>query len=338
MKLRVGIVGLGEAWESRHRLALRSLSDRFDVRAVHAEVSHLAEQAADEFRADVVDGFRALVQRDDLDAVLLLSPDWYGALPILAACDAGKAVYCAVPLDLEPAQAREIKERVEASGIAFMAEFPRRMAPATIRLKELIATRLGQPRLLFCHRRMSVGVTTGSRRHSATSDPATRDLMELVDWCRYVVGSDPTTVVGVRHDSLDTSRGEDYLMMSLDFSPLDHYGQGPLAQISCGHYMPASWHEAVAFRPPSALQVCCEKGVAFVDLPASVVWFDEAGRHMESLESERPVGEQLLTHFHRAVTSLIRKTSDLEDAYRALTTVLTARQSCQRGGRLPIQF
>jgi len=46
-----------------------------------------------------------------------------------------------------------------------------------------------------------------------------------------------------------------------------------------------------------------------VDLPATLVWFDEAGRHQESLDSERPVGEQLLTHFYRAVTSLVRRTS-----------------------------
>lgn len=337
MKLRVGIVGLGEAWETRHRPALRSLSDRYDVRAIHAEVQHLAERAADDFRADVVDGFRALIHRDDLDAVLLLSPDWYGPLPILAACDAGKAVYCAVPLDLDLNKARELRDRVENAGIAFMAEFPRRLSPATIRLKELIVTRLGPPRLLFCHRRMSVSATA-SKRFGDKFDPVARDLMELVDWCRYVVGSEPTTVVGVRHASRLPNQPDDYQMMSLDFSPWDNYGAGPLTQISCGHYMPAAWHEAVSFRPPSALQVCCEKGIAFIDLPANVTWFDEAGRHMESLDSERPVGEQLLTQFHRAVTSLVRKTSDLEDAYRALAIVLAARESCLTGGRLPIHY
>ena len=46
MKLRVGIVGLGDAWESRHRPALRALSDRIEVRAVCCEVAHRAELAA----------------------------------------------------------------------------------------------------------------------------------------------------------------------------------------------------------------------------------------------------------------------------------------------------
>ena len=121
MKLRVGVVGLGDAWESRHRPALRSLADRYEVRAVCSEVSHLAEQAAREFDAEPVDGFRALTRREDVDAVLILSPDWYGPLPILAACEAGKAIYCTATLDIDPDQARDIRERVEKSGVAIPA-------------------------------------------------------------------------------------------------------------------------------------------------------------------------------------------------------------------------
>lgn len=335
MKLQVGIIGLGDAWESRHRPALRSLVDRFEVRAVCCEVAHLAEQAAREFDADAVDGFRVLINRDDIDAVLILSPDWYGPLPIYAACEAGKAVYWTAALEMEVDQAREIRDRVEKAGIAFMAEFPRRLNPATLRLKELIATRLGAPQLLFCHSR--VVVESKKERRPARSYPiAIRHMMELVDWCRYVVGSEPTSVVGVKHET--AAGNENYQMLSLDFSAPGELGRGPLAQVSCGHYMPAAWHEAITYRPPAGLQVCCDKGIAFIDLPSTLIWFDEAGRHMESLESERPVGEQLLTQFHRAVTSLVLKTSDLEDAYRALRVVLTARRSFQEARRMSLDI
>jgi predicted dehydrogenase len=336
MKLRVGIIGLGEAWETRHRPALRSLADRFEVRAVCNEVAHLADQAAREFNAQSVDGFRALTEREDIDAVLILSPDWYGLLPIVAACDAGKAVYCAAGLDIDPEQARQLRDRVEQSGIAFMAEFPRRQAPATLRLKELICTRLGKPRLLFCHQRRAVE-KPGVRRNGKQPHSDTREMMELVDWCRYVVGEEPTSVVGVRHKGT-AGQVEDYQMMSLDFSPTGEPGTGATAQISSGHYIPAFWHEAISFRPPAALQVCCERGIAFVDLPATLTWFDEAGRHMESLDSERPVGEQLLTLFHRGVTSLVRKISDLEDAYRALQVVIAAKQSFLERRRVDVEF
>ncbi len=332
MKLRVGLIGLGQAWESRHLPALRTLSDRFEVRAVCAEVSHRAQQAAAQFEASAVDGFRALINREDIDAILMLAPQWYGPLPILAACDAGKAVYSAAAMDLTIEQARTVRERVERSGIAFVVEFPRRLAPATIRLKELIATKLGHPRLVFCHHRLLFSARDQKPCRNDAS-PVTRNLLELVDWCHYVVGTRPRSVIGVEHPGA-ADRGE-YRMMSLEFAPLAEDRPAPLAQISCGHYLPAAWPEAITFRPPAALQVSCDRGVAFVDLPSSLVWFDEAGRHLESLEEERPVGEQLLVQFHRAVTSLVRKTTDIEDAYLALNIVLAAQaNSCGHKYRL----
>jgi len=332
MKLRVGIVGLGSQWESRHLPALRSLADRFEVRGICEQVAHLAKRAAAEFDAVPVDGFRALVARDDIDAILSFADQWYGATPILAACDHGKAVYSAISLPFAADEAALLRRRVEESGIAFMAELPRRYAPATVRLKELIATALGRPRLLFCHRRVPL---SGSSAPSPPRDRASeaRDLMELVDWCRYVAGAEPTSVVAVRHAELQGGETDDYQMMSLDFTANGPPGNGPLAQISCGYYMPRQWEEAVGFRPPAALQVACDRGIAFVDLPSSLVWFDTAGRHQESLENERPVGEHMLLQFHRKVTSLVRAVSGLDDALTAMRIVQAAAQSqveCRR--------
>jgi predicted dehydrogenase len=334
MRIRVGLVGLGEAWQQRHAPALRALSDRFEVRAVYEAVALRAEQAASEFQATTVDSFRVLAQREDIDAVMVLSPQWYGALPLLAACDAGKAIYCAAGLDLGLDEAQLVKQRVERSGVAFVAEFPRRHAPATVRLKELIATRLGPPRILFSHQRSPAPRAnhTNHYRHS----PAMRELLELIDWCCYIVDQQPRMVTGLVHSTArrGATAKPDYHMMSLDFSDPEQPGTGPVAQISSGRYIPAAWHEAITYRPLAAMQVSCSHGIAFVDLPASVVWFDDAGRHQESLDSERPVGEQLLTQFHRAVTSLLRRTSDLEDAYRALTIVQQARRSHDEGRRI----
>jgi predicted dehydrogenase len=336
MKLRVGLIGLGSAWETRHRPALRALSDRFEIRAVCDQVVHRAEQSAREWNAETVDGFRALASRADIDAVLMLAPQWFGYLPVLAACDAGKAVYCVNSLDLDLEQARQFKERVERSGVAFMTELPRRQMPATLRLKELIATRLGAPRLLFCHTRVAAETAPGAKLEPVSP---MHDVVELVDWCRYVVGREPTSVLGLRHRSAGNPTEDDYQMMSLDFSdPAEGPGTGATAQISCGRYMPAAWQEAMAYRPPAALQVACENGIAFIDMPATLVWFDRAGRHQESLDSERPVGEQLLSQFYRHVTSLIRSTSSLEDVYRALAVTLTARESHAEGRRKPLSF
>ena len=331
MKLNIGLVGLGDHWESRYLPALRAQSDRFEIRAICAEVALRATNAAKEFDAATVDGFRALSTREDIDAVLILSPEWFGHLPILAACDAGKAVYCASALDLPIEQAAEVRKHVEETGVAFMVELPRRHAPATVRLKELIATRLGKPNLLFCHLRKEQ--VARAANHSASRETSLKhDLLELVDWCRYMVGAEPTSVTGVSHEFDSKSQ---YQMMTLQFGE----SGGPdevMAQVSCGQYLRPTWQEAINFRPPAALQVNCENGVAFVDLPSSLIWFDEAGRHMESLETERPVGEQLLGIFHRAVTSLVRRLDNLEDAYRAISILAKAEESGRSGRRIQI--
>jgi len=327
MKLRVGVVGVGPAWESRHLPALRALSDRFDVRAVCDPVHLRAELAARQLDAAVCDGFRTLAGREDIDGLLLLSARWYGPLPIYAACDMAKAVYCSAAIELQDQQAAELRQRVEQAGIAFMAEFPCRLSPATLRLKELIATRLGAPKLLFCNRRR-VAAALDDR-----NDHCTRDLVELVDWCLYVIGSEPSSLMATSHGISENLR-QDYFSLSLDFSPAGKTNAGPLAVISCGEYVPEGLQESLAYRRPADLKVVCENGIAFLDLPNTVAWFDSAGQHLETLDHERPVGEQLLLHFIRAVESLVLKTSSLEDAYRAIGIANLARQSSERGLRL----
>jgi len=333
MRLRAGIVGLGNHWESRYLPALRSLADRFEVRVVCEQVAHLARRAAGEFNAVASDGFRAVAARADVDVVLFLGDQWYGTAPVEAACAAGKAVYAAIGLPVDPREAESLRRRIEQSGVAFMAELPRRHAPATVRLKELVATRLGPPRMLFCHRRVPLSGTGAAPGGRQRADEV-RDLMELVDWCRYVQGSDPTSVVAVRHAEQPGGEIDDYRMMSLDFTPSGPPGDGPIAQISCGYYMPRCWEEAVGFRPPPALQVVCTHGIAFIDLPASLVWFDTAGRHQESLDADRPVGEQMLLQFHRTVTSLVRRVSGLDETLTAMQIVAAADASAREGRRV----
>lgn len=333
MKLRIGLIGLGDQWESRHATALRALSDRFEVAAICCEVFAKAEQVAKQFDATPMHSFRTLIRRSDIDAILYLSPQWFGSLPILEACEHGKAVYTSAALDVTPDQALDLRTRVEASGIAYMAELPRRHSPATIRLKELIATRLGKPHLLFCHQRLPAENQADQKRRGQYCPLVWRNLMELVDWCRYLVDEEPVSVLSSIHGQ--TSRDKDlfYQMVNLEFPEPEGPGSKPMAQLSIGHYIPERWSDALSYRRPPSIQVCCERGMAFIDLPSNLVWFDDAGQHNESLEAERAVGEQMLDRFYRAVTSLIRRTTDPGDAYRAMKIVVKAHLSAETGVR-----
>ncbi len=283
-----------------------------------------------------MDGFRAMIEREDIDAVLALAPDWVGPLPLVAACEAGKAVFSGAAMDISADQIEEVRERIENSGVTFMAELPRRYSPSTIRLKELIATRLGPPRIMFCHERMSAEEQSSRLRRGKYCPLSWRRLMEQADWCCDLVGQDPLTVTSEIHEQHTESRDVFYQMMNLKFPYLG--GETTMAQISIGHYVPSRWRDAIAFRRPADMQICCENGMAFINLPHSLTWFDEAGPHTESLETDRPVGELMLDHFYRSVTSLVRRPNGLEDAYRALTIVSSAADSAKSGRRIDLNF
>ena len=254
MKLRLGVIGVGGAWETRYLPALRTLSDRFEVVAVCDPVFHRAERAATQLQANACNGFRALVQRADVDAVLLLSADWFGPLPIHAACDASKAIYCAAAVDLPDEEAFALRQHVADAGVAFMAEFPCRLSPATLRLKELIATRLGPPQLVFCNRRRIASCAAQNGQLGCQ-----RDLAELIDWCRYVVDQEPVSLLATSHRP-HAEAPPHYFSMSLDFESSNADGDGPKAMITCGDYLSEHLGESLAYRRPADMKIVCERG------------------------------------------------------------------------------
>ena len=340
VKLRLGLIGTGNGWESHHRPALRTLADRFEVTAVYDQVTHRAQSVATQFDAVPVQGYRSLTSRADVDAILLLGEGWHGLLPVLAACDYGKAVYFATATDISLEESASLRRRVQEAGIAFLGEFVRRHAPATLRLKELMATQLGRPKLAFCHFRSPEPAAANQFFSTGTRNPCRQELAELIDWCCFAVGCEPSWVTSTAHAAAPTSPGisglPDYQNITIDFSNHESPGTGPMAQISCSRYIPACWSEALGYRPRAAMQVACERGIAFLDLPTSLVWFDEAGRHQEALDNERPVAERLLTRFYRAVTSLVVNAEDLDDTCRAVEIIEKANQSHEEGRRIEL--
>lgn len=169
-KLRIGVIGLGKDWQNRYLPALRSLRDRFQVVGVYSSVSVLGESAARDLDCPFFEGYRSLIAQPELDAILLLEEDWYQLQPVLTACEFGRGVFCGSEIDIQ-GLTEPIRNAIATAVIPFMSEFSRRYAPATLRLKELIATRLGRPRLLFCHRRLPSELPNPGIRNPSRKDP-----------------------------------------------------------------------------------------------------------------------------------------------------------------------
>jgi predicted dehydrogenase len=60
--------------------------------------------------------FRELIARDDIDAVVVATPDHWHAIPVIEACKAGKDIYCEKPLSLTIREARAMADAVKKHG------------------------------------------------------------------------------------------------------------------------------------------------------------------------------------------------------------------------------
>ncbi len=330
VRLRVGVIGLGRLWEARHKPALARMSDRFQVTAVYDQVLRRAEIEAAQLGCAVVEGLTALIERPDVDVVYMLTPQWFGLHPIEIACARRKPIYCALPLAGELEELAAIARLVAASGVPFMPEFARRFYPATLRLKELLTTKLGPPRLVLGQNRLYGFDRYGQPGPAVQIAPAPLIIdpgSYLFDWCSFLFESEPVAVQGWGGVVLPSSSdGPDFESFNAEFAG------GGMAQISFGRYNRTAWGDANRFLPLPGFQVFAERGAAWLELPDRIQWTDADGAHEERLPLEPSVGEVLNEQFHRLVRGDQSLAPTIEDALAVARSISALRQS-QREGR-----
>ncbi len=332
LRLRVGVIGLGRLWETRHKPSLARLGDQFRVTAVYDPVHRRAELEAAQIGCAACEGLSALVERPDVDVIYLLSRQWFGLHPIALACAAGKAVYCALPLAADLVELESLAKQVDQSGIAFMPEFARRCYPATLRLKELLATQLGPARLIIGHSRLYgfdryavPGPTTQIAPAPLLIDPGSY----LLDWCCFVFQALPAELQGFRCQvisSPDDADGEpDFECFAASYS------QGATAQISFGRYHRVPWGDASRFLPAPGFQVFAERGAAWLEMPEKVQWSGAAGTQEERLALEPTVGDVLNDQFHRLVRGEHSLAPSVREALEIARLIDHLRRTQRRG-------
>ena len=280
----------------------RRLQNRFRVTAVYDTVHRRAELEAAQLGCEVSEGLSALFERPDVDVIYLLSSQWFGLHPITLACDVGKPIYCALPLADDLVLLESLAKQVEQSGIKFMPEFARRCYPATLRLKELIATHLGQPRLIIGHTRLYgfdryaiPGPTMQIAPASLLIDPGSY----LLDWCCFIFQALPDLLRGTQCKVIDTTDHGDAEPDFEDF--VATFSNGATAQISIGRYHRQAWGDASRFLPQPGFQIFAEHGAAWLEMPEKILWACSTGSNEERLALEPTVGDVLNKQFHRVV-------------------------------------
>ena len=137
-KLRIGMIGVagrGGLWRHWHQPEKRSIvvggaDPNEGFRKTFSE--------ALDGNAFVTDDYRRLIERDDIDAIAVTSPDFCHEEHAIAALQAGKHVFCEKPLARTAAESKEMLDAVTKAGVKHMVAFNYRFVPAIRQIKNLI--------------------------------------------------------------------------------------------------------------------------------------------------------------------------------------------------------
>jgi predicted dehydrogenase len=139
-RLRVAVVGCGEAAQIMHLPSLRRLEDRFALAGLADASAAVADGVGERCNVAVrTTDWRALVAREDVDAVLVAAPNAYHADVALAALAAGKHVLVEKPMCLTPREADALVAAEARSGLVVQVGYMRRCAPAFLEACRIVA-------------------------------------------------------------------------------------------------------------------------------------------------------------------------------------------------------
>jgi predicted dehydrogenase len=303
-QVSVALVGMGQTWELNYRSAIQRLASRLSIRAICDCVHVRAAAVADEFGAAPVTSPWQLSQRSDIQAWIILDPDWYAAYPAEIANLAGRSVLLANPLWSQFTGIDRLFNHAVDSGETLMPAFPQRYAASTIRLRELMAAKLG--------RVQRIDVITSfesSEELEFSSNPSRESLIGLVDWCTYLVGRPYSSV---RH--IQSREGE---LIQLEFiNRIEGPSKAVIATIRIAS-------DAKVLQR----KVECEHGSAILRGATEIAWQMGSETFHERLDNERSPCEIILDQFCRRATGGLVPVPSAKDALQAMSAVQRARES-----------
>lgn len=297
-RLRIGVIGLGRRWP-RYREALLALKGEVTVKAVCDPATAVAEQEARQLGCAAVGSVIDLVERDDVEAILLTGGQWFGLWPLTHAGRVGKPLLCAGSLVRE-AQADEVRYHLQARAAVHVTTWP-----AFELLTEAAAQQLGE--------------SLGSPRLALAAHVATEEVDPLESGAALVLLQALSEVFasGPRAVTATTSRGcPGFVSVVLEFDG----GVGQLSMWGGPAEVGRTW-----------LEVQSEGGSLRAEMPRRLSWRDAEGDH----ELKLPGGLAevwVVDRFVRAVRGGERPTCPFERAYQALLWLRAARKSRAEGG------
>ena len=235
--LRCGIVGL--KWGRIHGLAARE-TDKLDIVACFSRRQSMREFYRKDFGGEECTSFEEMLARDDIECVILATPNTIHAEHTIQAAEAGKHVLVEKPIANTLADARRMIEACKAAGVVLSVSHSQRWHPQFRRMKKCMDDGdIGQPLMAQTHASHNGGFRykEGDWRFSMADCPG-GCLIQLavhhVDTLRYFFGEVKT--ITAAHDRLMlTGDNPDVTATVLQFA------SGVMATISSSYILNESY-------------------------------------------------------------------------------------------------
>jgi predicted dehydrogenase len=146
--MRIGLIGAGNIGVNAHIPAVRA-NDGMTIVAVADPTPdrlRMAAEAAELGPDDLHADWRDLLARDDVEAVIVATPQRYRPEIVIAAAQAGKQILAEKPLALSPAEAQAMIDAARANGVVLATVHNYHFMPVYKEIKEVLDSgEIGEP-------------------------------------------------------------------------------------------------------------------------------------------------------------------------------------------------
>jgi predicted dehydrogenase len=241
--MRIGLIGTGNIGVSAHIPAVRANEGMTIVAAADPTPERLqvAAEAAGLGPDDLYPNWHDLLARDDIEAVIVATPQRFRPEIVIAAANAGKHILAEKPLALTPADARAMIDAARVNGVTLATVHNYHFMPVYQDIKEMIDSGdIGEPEVavlnyLGVEDRPGAAAYVPRWRHSAADagGGVLTDMLHVVYLANWFMGGAPESVSAWVDRRLDSDGDvEDIALVRYDY-PNGHalvnmaWGEGP---------------------------------------------------------------------------------------------------------------
>jgi predicted dehydrogenase len=211
-KVRFAVIG-GGTWGNHHLLAARQLEaeGKIDLVAIADQHEPTAAKQAEAYNIQKYVDFKLMLEREELDAVGIATPDHLHREVALFAMEQGKHVLVEKPLDLTTSGCQQMVDAARNQQVMLMVDFHKRYDPYNIDVKQKVHSgRIGKPQISYAYMEDKITVPLQMLKNwAAESSPFWFIGVHKLDLICWITGGEPASVYAQGHKGKLVENGLD---------------------------------------------------------------------------------------------------------------------------------